>query len=375
MVMTSGKREQKLLVYIVALIVLIFGFALRYLWQKPSVFLPKNQNLTFVAIVKSEPKISKDRQVITIGDSKIYTSLFPKYQVGDRIKVEGRNNENGFIFNPQIKLVGHVSGVMYQVAAIRTKISDKVYAMLPEREATLVVGSVLGVDNISEDFRQELISTGTIHVVVVSGQNLAIVAGLFVGMAKFIGRRKSLLLACVAVFLYALLAGFNAPVLRAVLMVLASAIAVLFGREVNALWSLVLAALLIVFVWPAAILETSFQLTFAASLGIMTLGQKLQKIINHKSSIINLFWENAAVSTSAYLFTAPIIFWHFGRLTLIAPIANIFVAEAVFPIMFFGFLTAIFSLIFTPIAQVFAWFAYVPALYFVSAVQIFSSIG
>ncbi|HSX19078.1 MAG TPA: ComEC/Rec2 family competence protein [Candidatus Saccharimonadales bacterium] len=373
--MTSGKREQKLLVYIVALIVLIFGFALRYLWQKPSVFLPKNQNLTFVAIVKSEPKISKDRQVITIGDSKIYTSLFPKYQVGDRIKVEGRNNENGFIFNPQIKLVGHVSGVMYQVAAIRTKISDKVYAMLPEREATLVVGSVLGVDNISEDFRQELISTGTIHVVVVSGQNLAIVAGLFVGMAKFIGRRKSLLLACVAVFLYALLAGFNAPVLRAVLMVLASAIAVLFGREVNALWSLVLAALLIVFVWPAAILETSFQLTFAASLGIMTLGQKLQKIINHKSSIINLFWENAAVSTSAYLFTAPIIFWHFGRLTLIAPIANIFVAEAVFSIMFFGFLTAIFSLIFTPIAQVFAWFAYVPALYFVSAVQIFSSIG
>ncbi|MEX2028009.1 MAG: ComEC/Rec2 family competence protein, partial [Candidatus Curtissbacteria bacterium] len=238
-------------------------------------------------------------------------------------------------------------------------------------EATLLQGTVVGVDNIDQTFREQLIKTGTIHVVVVSGQNLAIVAGLFMAFAKYIGRRKALVLACIAVFLYAAIAGFSAPVMRAAVMVMVSTIAVYAGREVWPIWSLLLAALVILFISPSAAGEISFQLTFAASLGIMTLGKVLARIFAR----VPVLGENAAVATSAYLFTAPVILFYFGRVSPLAPLVNILVAEAVAPIMVLGFLTAGVSLIFMPLAQILAFLAYVPAFYFVKVVEVFSKIS
>jgi len=84
--------------------------------------------------------------------------------------------------------------------------------------------------------------------------------------------------------------------------------------------------------------------------------------------------SNAAVATSAYLFTAPVILFYFGRISPLAPFANILVAEAVFPMMIFGFLVAITSLIFMPLAQVVAYLAYVPAFYFVKVVEVFAKL-
>lgn len=368
-------RQQKLLIYLVTIFVLAVGYFLRWQWQDKPFAIPKNQPISLIATIKSEPKISRDRQVLSVGDAKVYTNLFPKYSVGDRLKIEGKVDDLGRVFNSKIDKVGEVSSVIGLIAKLRQKLSQNIYSLLPSREATLVVGSVLGVDNISQEFRDQLVNTGTIHVVVVSGQNLALVAGMFIALSNVLGRRKSLVLATLAVFFYAFLTGFAPPVVRASLMVLLTTLAVFWGRESSAVWSLLVAALIILFVWPSAIFEISFQLTFAATLGIVTLGQKLSKIFNSKFSILNLFGENAAIATSAYVFTAPLIFWHFGRVTLVAPLVNVLVAEAVFPIMVFGFLTALASLIFMPLAQIFAWFAYVPALYFTSVVALFAGYG
>ncbi len=417
----SSYRQQKLLIYFVTIFVLVVGYFLRWQWQDKPFEVPKNGSISLVATIKSEPKISHDRQVLQIGDAKVYTNLFPKYSVGDKLKIEGKVDDLGRIFNPKVEKIGQVSSIKYYLSSIRNRISSNIQSLLPSREATLVVGSVLGVDNISQEFREQLVNTGTIHVVVVSGQNLALVAGMFLAMASVLGRRKSLVLATLAVFLYAMLTGFAPPVVRASLMVLLTTMAVFLGRETSGVWSLFLAALIILFVWPSAIFEISFQLTFAATSGILTMGQFLSKtfgrvtnfmgpvnsfppasafsnqksignqvnnvelravgslssVATHKIPMIlgGFFVDNAAIAISAYTFTAPIIFWHFGRLTLVAPLVNVLVAEAVFPIMVFGFLTAAASLVFMPLAQVFAWFAYVPALYFTSVVSLFAEYG
>lgn len=349
-------------------LVLIAAFFLRLSWLEPEFVLPKGEVLTFTFTVKSEPKFFDNRQLVKVGDSRIYTELSPKYSVGDRLKVSGKVDDSGRIFNAEVEKIGQKDSVLGFFSRLRFRLTQNIASLLPSREATLVVGSVLGVDDISSEFRDQLTETGTIHVVVVSGQNLTIVAAIFLSLSKYIGRRKSLVLACFFVFLYALLAGFEPPVVRASLMVLASSFAVYFGRESNAVWNLFIAALVILFVWPGAIFEISFQLTFAASFGIMTLGKRLSKAF----SKVPVFGENAAVSTSAYLFTAPVVFYHFGRISPLSPFVNVLVAEAVFPIMVFGFLTAISSLIFMPLAQLFAYFAYVPALYFVKVVELFS---
>jgi len=400
----------KILGYSLAILLLGLAVALKLSWQEKEQILPKNRSIKLITILKKEPKIYNAKQILEIGDGKIYVDLYPRYKIGDQLAVEGEIDSTGQINNPRIQKVGQKASLAGFFGNFRAKIAENINKLLPSREATLVGGAVLGVDEIEQEFRDQLVKTGTIHAVVVSGQNLMIVAGVFLSLAKIIGRRQSLVLATTASFGYALLTGFEPPVVRATLMVLASTLAIYFGREALPIWSLILAALLIVFVWPQAIFEVSFQLTFAATLGIMTLGRRLANlgpksearisksetntnVQNSKSkTVLNLNYSNfnivsnfgfrisdllianAAIAISAYVFTAPIILYYFGKISLLAPMANILVVEAISPIMILGFLVAIVSLIFMPLAQLFAYFAFVPAFYFAKVVEVFAKI-
>jgi competence protein ComEC len=377
--------------------------------------LPKNQKITFVAVLKAEPKITDKYQILTFADSKIYASLYPGFSLGDRLKIGGKINDTGAMFYPKIEKIGEEKSLFGFLGSLRQRIFRNLSKLLPEKEAVLLQGTVLGVDSIPKDFKDQLINTGTIHVVVVSGQNLAIAAGVFMAFAKYIGRRKALVMASCAVILYGALAGFSAPVMRAVVMVLVSSIAVYFGREVWPVWSLILAALVIIFIDPTAISGVSFQLTFAASLGIMTLGKWMENIargsvgnsshLTPRTSggtklgqqelvslralggtpsvaatprlrrIYGLFLGIGAVPLSAYIFTLPIIFFNFGRISFVAPLVNVLVSEAVAPIMFLGFLVSFASLVFMPFAQILAYLAFIPAFYFVKVVEMFSKIS
>src|SRR3989344_195270 len=278
--MSSSKS---FLLYSVAIFILGLAVSLRIAWQSPEQILPKNQYIKLVATLKREPRIYEARQVLEIGDGKVYCDLYPRYRIGDRLQITGEIDGQGRIFNAKVEKLGEreVAGVGEAgkwMSQLRSKISQNVTQLLPSREATLVVGTVLGVDDIEKQFRDQLIKTGTIHVVVVSGQNLMIVAGVFLTLGKYLGKRFSLFLALFVSLLYAALTGFEPPVVRATLMVAAATLAVYFGRESLPIWNLLMAAVLILFIWPQAILEISFQLTFAATLGIMTLGQSLAKV-------------------------------------------------------------------------------------------------
>ena len=255
--------------FLIFLLGLVVAFRLSF--QK-EVKIPRNQFVVVEATLKQEPRLTEFGQILSVGDAKVYVERWGEYLVGDKLRVEGFVDESGKVFNGKVEVV---SGSQYLVSSIRNKISTNIGRMLPAREATLILGSVLGVDDISRDFRDQLTRTGTIHVVVVSGQNLAIVAGIFLSLSKYLGRKPSMFLAVLACLFYALLAGFEPPVVRATIMVLASTLAIYFGREVNTILSIFLAALLILFFAPQALGEISFQLTFAATLGIATMGQRL----------------------------------------------------------------------------------------------------
>ena len=417
--MSSSKS---FLLYSLAIFILGLAVALRISWQQKDQVLPKDQYIKLVATLKREPRIYEARQVLEIGDGKVYCDLYPRYRVGDRLQITGEIDSQGRIYRAKIEKLGEreVAGVGEAgkwMSQLRSKISQNVTQLLPSREATLVVGTVLGVDDIEKQFRDQLIKTGTIHVVVVSGQNLMIVAGVFLTLGKYLGKRFSLFLALFVSLLYAALTGFEPPVVRATLMVAEATLAVYFFLESLPIWNLLMAAVLILFIWPQAILEISFQLTFAATLGIMTLGQSLAKVFvrgpvasflpasarsrgnsmldlksigslravgnpstdttPHKKArgtLGTLVINNAAIAISAYIFTAPIILYYFGRVSLVAPLANILVLEAVFPVMILGFLVAITSLFLMPSAQILAYFAYAPAFYFVKVVEIFAKI-
>lgn len=359
--------------------------------------------------LKESPKFSSQFQVIENGEFTVFADIYPRFAIGDVLKISGEANSEGLIFRPKIEKTGREKSALSYLADLREEISKRIDQLMPSKEATLVKGMVLGVDEIDKSFREQLISTGTIHAVVVSGQNLSIVAGFFMVLVKYLGRRLSMFLSILAVLFYAALTGFEVPVVRALIMVILSYGAVFLGRERMVIWNLLLAAVIILLIWPAAIFDVSFQLTFAATLGIMTLGRGMSdyalghsfsrdqmslrstkgpppkadgviarsrapsRILSNKVGFIllSLFVPNAAVATSAYLFTASLIFFHFGRVSFISPFVNVLVAEAIVPIMVLGLIVAAASLVFMPLAQVLAYFALVPAYYFVKIVQIF----
>src|SRR3989344_2782623 len=271
--------------YFILVFLLGLGFVYRISTSQTQK-IPRNQAVKIAATVKAEPRISGGLQVLEIGDSQVYVDLYPRYRVGDRIKVSGEVDSECRIFRPQIEVAGHQDSLSSFFSNIRLNISQNIASYLPSREATIVSGTVLGVDTIERDFRDQLVKTGTIHVVVVSGQNLMIVAGVFLALGRYFGRRRSLILATAAVFTYAALTGFEPPVVRASLMVLVSTLAIFAGRQTLPVWQLVLAALVILFFWPQAVFEVSFQLTFAATLGIMTLGRYLGSLAGPVSSFL-----------------------------------------------------------------------------------------
>lgn len=356
----------------VIIILLGFGFSLRLDSDKVQT-IPKDRYLKLSFKVKGEPRISGKWQIIKAGDLTIFSEYYPGYRVGDVITVEGMVDDTGRMFTPEIKVEERKNSFGAKLSDLRNLLVSRIESMLPSREASLVAGMLLGSDKIDRVFRDQLIDTGTIHVVVVSGQNLSIVAYVFLALSGYIGRRWALFASFLAVSVYAVLAGFEPPVVRAMIMVVATTGAVLTGREAAPFWSLVLAAFCILFVWPRSLFDVSFQLTFAATLGIITLGKYLGSRFNFKFSIFNLFKENAAIAISAFLFTMPVIYLNFERVALISPIVNVIIAETVLPVMVLGFAALVAGLIFTPAGLFLAYFAYIPATFFVGIVQLFSS--
>lgn len=378
--MLNGKWQINLLFGLLTVILGLF-VAFRIDSTKPKT-LPKDRYLRLLAEVKDEPRLSQNRQIVKIGDLAVFLDLYPKVSAGDVMRLEGMVDAEGRMFAPKAQTVSKSGAYGAKLSAFREKLSRNIESILPAKEASLVAGMVLGSDKLGRDFRDTLIATGTIHVVVVSGQNLGMVAGMFMAFSAFLGRRLAVVLACAACVVYALLTGFDLPVVRAMIMVIAASVALFMGRETLVMWILILSAGLILIVWPRAIFDVSFQLTFAATMGINTLGQRLSRYkvkfearsTRFAVGFVNLLIKNAAVAVSAFLFTAPVIYYHFARISFVSPLANVLVAEAVFPIMVLGFITLLLSLVYMPAAVFVAYLAYVPAVFFSTVVGVFSQV-
>lgn len=345
----------------------IFAVGLR-LFLYPRQVIPTNSNVVFEASVPADVKSTDTGQKIHVQNVTILAPLYPAYHAGERVRVSGFINASGLMLRPKIEVISKGSNFG---ASIRDKLTSGLTRLLPAREASLVAGATIGADIMPTDFKDELTRTGTIHIVVVSGQNLIIVIALMASLTKFLGRRISTIVSLVVASLYAVFTGFEVPVVRALIMVSFSSVALFTGRISSAIMALFASGAIILIIWPDSISSISFQLTFAATFGIMTLGQLLTK----KLSKLPVLGENMAVSLSAFVFTAPVILFYFGRLSLLSPLVNLIVAELVTPLMILGFVLSLAILILGPLAWIFGALAYVPAKLFSVVVSEFAKIN
>lgn len=86
-------------------------------------------------------------------------------------------------------------------------------------QSALLSGIVLGNQSaLPNSFKKQLQVTSTIHIVVVSGQNLTILAGFMMSLVTIFGRRKTIVMILFVIVLYSLITGFGVPVVRAAIM-------------------------------------------------------------------------------------------------------------------------------------------------------------
>ncbi|HEX3042359.1 MAG TPA: ComEC/Rec2 family competence protein [Solirubrobacterales bacterium] len=229
---------------------------------------------------------------------------------------------------------------------IRDRAADGLGRGMPEREAALARGFVLGEDDevdarTEEDFRR----AGLSHLLAVSGQNVTLLALLAMPLLGALGipLRERLFWVLALIAVYVPVAGAGPSIQRAGVMGALGLLATLGGRRGSRLYALAIAAAVTLAIDPGIAADVGWQLSFAAVLGILLLaGQLRERIV---ASLGDGSWRRAlaeglAVTVAATLATAPLIAYHFETLSTTTLAANVLALPAVAPAMWLGMCSA-----------------------------------
>jgi len=194
----------------------------------------------------------------------------------------------------------------------------------PSPHSELLIGMVMGADELGQvpKFKESLKTTGTIHVVVVSGFNISLVFGLVVGLLGSKYKLKNLVIAQFITLLYAMMTGFEPPVIRAWIMGSLVSWAKYYGRNIDGFRVLTFTALFMILIWPYFLLSVSFQLSFLATFGLVIYGGFFQELFKSIFKSESFLVEDFSTTVSAQVFVIPIVALYFGRISVVSFLVN-----------------------------------------------------
>lgn len=257
---------------------------------------------------------------------------------------------------------------------------------LPEPHASLLNGILFGVSlKTTKIFYEQLKMVGLLHIVVLSGMNITFLSAVITNLTSFLSRRASLLLTILIIILFIIFVGPKAPIVRAGFMGILTSVAILSGRKNLVLYSLFLSAIFIALFWPKWLTTISFQLSYAATLGIILFGRvknlsppvkshREEKVKSFLKGAWHIFWKEFKPSLAAQIFTVPIIFFYFKQISFISPLSNVLVSFTIVPLMIFGFLTAFLGKINFYLGFLPAWICYLFLSYIIFIVETLAKI-
>jgi len=208
--------------------------------------------------------------------------------------------------------------------------------------AGLAVGfSIGGSQNLTDNTKQNFKNLGLTHLIAVSGFQVVLMVDIANQFSERI-QMNSLLRRFLQITLIVgliLIVGIQAPVLRAGISGMIRIFAEMIGRKISTLRNLIWAAIILVFWNPAMLLSLSFQLSFAATLGLILLPNfsflNSEKIPNFLKELISAF----LTSLAATLWTLPLIVQINGKISGLSVFVNVLVS----PFISFSTILAFFG--------------------------------
>ena len=243
----------------------------------------------------------------------------------------------------QLRVLSPAGGIRALPLWLREKYRAAIAGLLPPPYAQLLIGVVLGVRaGIPAQLQQDLIATGLVHLLVLSGLKVAIFARLARAALFPLLGRLAVVPVLALIVLYALAGGATPAALRAAAMGGLALAAAQAGRPTHVWTSLAAAAAGMLGWQPELIWDVGFQLSFAGTAAIILLTPGLEARLHR---IPGLLREPFAVTAAAQIGTAPFMASGFHLLSPVAPVANAFVLPLLPALVAAGLLIAPLALV------------------------------
>ena len=361
--------------------------------------------------VRSEPDIRETHTILTValdtleGDRsptvvRVRVPHYPNIGYGERVGVRGTittpeafETETGRIFRYREYLMK--DGVHYEIvrasvtplneeagnAIVRTLLEVKllwltaVSRTVPEPAASLLGGVVVGAKrSLGEEWLDAFRATGIVHIVVLSGYNLTLVALFVVYLTRRFSRTTRLVGGVLAIIAFALMTGGGATVVRASTMAILGMLALFLARPYAVTRALIIAAFGMVFINPFLLAyDPGFQLSFVATLGLIFGTPVVERWLSHVTAQFGLR-TILATTLATQCAVLPLLLYQVGEVSLVSPLVNVLVLPVVPFIMGAGFVTGVVGMLNTTIALPFAWVTGFGTTYIFKIVDMFASL-
>jgi competence protein ComEC len=344
------------------------------------------QQVRIVTTILSEPSKSGKYQRITGRLPKgqrvfINIASYPRYRYGQQLEIEGKlrikdraGSTSYSMSYPKVKIVRNNNPLLTILALVRARILWLFTTSLPQPSGNLLLGIVFGIAlDMPASFSQALQTAGVLHVIAASGMNVTIIGSFLASLfGRVVKRQYALIITILGIIFYAGLAGFAPSIVRASIMGILVFSAQILGRQTLALYGLLLAGCLMLFYQPFLLLDTGFQLSFMATLGLIVCNPFMQFALQKKGWVVTLLGETDFLTTFiAQLATLPILLGTFGNYSPASIIVNLLILWMIPILMIIGGVGTIIGLVIPLIGQ---WIFYLSLpflLYFESVVWFF----
>ena len=241
-------------------------------------------------------------------------------------------------------------------ATIQQRLMQRlVQAGLHGRALTFVSAVTIGErDALDSNLRRSFAAAGAAHVLAVSGLHTGIIYLVIVALLTCFGyyrplygqRARRVLLSLSIIFImwvYAFITGLSPSVMRAVLMLTIVQVGWMIRRTGISLNTLAAAACICLWADPLSLFSVSFQLSFAAVLGILLFVPHMNAMWKVRSSLMQWIRDLLTVSIAATIGTLPVTLYYFGQVSRIFLLTNIVVLPATYVLVVLGALTLLLA--------------------------------
>mgnify|MGYP003393474394 CR=1 FL=1 len=367
----TGEIEKEILFLALAIVALGSG-TLRYSikdFHQP--LIPDSQG---IVISEPEQRDNSTRFVFEADNGEkvlVNTDLYSPVQYGDKVEIKGKLQKPGIIddedggrpfdygkylakddiYNTmsfaKIKVLssGHGNPVKHLLFRIKRSFISKTKEILAEPYSSLLSGLIIsGKEAMPKDILEEVRRAGVIHIVVLSGYNITIIAEFM----KTVFRSAKF--SVVGVIFFVIMTGGQATVVRAAIMALTVILAKMVHRNFSAPRALLVAGFLMLVHNPKILVfDPSFQLSFLATCGLIFISPIMEKYLNKVPEKWGLR-TIIATTLATQVTVLPLLVYSVGDFSLVSLPANILTLIVVPYTMLIGFLATLVAFVSTIIA-------------------------